>query len=264
MNRYPVLSFTGIAFAISWTIWAPLLRGNSMSHTNALLLYYAGVIGPALAAFLCADSRALLLRIRHWRIPLTWFGLAMVVPLVIRGLAVGAAVGWSVEVRPVAAIARTTALMVLLVPFEEIGWRGHLLPVLQHRYAPLAASLVVGIIWALWHAPLAWATVGYQQSAAPWTYLLWFTLSILPISCLATWLFNRSGQSIAVVSLFHLTVNLADFVVVLPRSVGMLVLMATTILTTLLVGCIFARDRHLGLHSRTGATPRTVALDESP
>jgi membrane protease YdiL (CAAX protease family) len=248
--RFPIISFTTIAIAISWAIWLPLLTGSAVPRRSALLLYYAGVIGPTAAALLCSGRRPILNRISRWRVPVTWFGVAVILPFLIRAIAVAAAVGWNIELRPIESIARTTALMVLLVPFEEIGWRGYLLPIVQRRYSPLASSVVVGLIWALWHTPLAWAKVGYQQSGQPWHYMLWFTASILPISCLATWLFNGSGQSIAVVTLFHIVVNLADFVVVLPRASGESVLLSTTVITTFVAGVIFWRDRHLGL--RTG------------
>lgn len=37
---------------------------------------------------------------------------------------------------------------------EEIGWRGFALPRLQYRYSPLVATLILGIIWTVWHLPL--------------------------------------------------------------------------------------------------------------
>jgi membrane protease YdiL (CAAX protease family) len=212
-----------------------------------LALYYAGVIGPAAAAFLCSGGTPLLNRISRWRVPAVWYAAAITLPFLIRGVAVAAEVGSGIELRPIESIARTVALMVFLVPFEEIGWRGYLLPVVQRRYSPLVASLVVGVIWALWHAPLAWAEVGYQQSEQPWHYMLWFTASILPISCLATWIFNGSGESVPAVTLFHIAVNLADYVVVLPGASGESVLLSTSIITALVVGVIVWRDRNFRL-----------------
>jgi membrane protease YdiL (CAAX protease family) len=242
--RFPIASFTIIAFVISWGIWLPLLIGSALPPRTALALYYAGVIGPTAAAFLCWGGAPLLNRIRRWRVPAVWYAAAITLPFLIRGVAVAAEAGWRIELRPLESVARTLALMVLLVPFEEIGWRGYLLPIMQRRYSPLAASLAVGVIWALWHAPLAWAEVGYQQSDQPWSYMLWFTASILPISCLATWIFNGSGESVPAVTLFHIAVNLADFVVVLPGASGESVLLSTLIITALVAGVIVWRDRN--------------------
>jgi len=252
--RFPIASFTIIAFAISWGIWLPLLIGSALPSHTALALYYAGVIGPTAAAFLCAGGTPLLKRITRWRVPAVWYATAITLPFVIRAFAVAAEVGSRIELRPIESIARTTALMVLLVPFEEIGWRGYLLPIMQRRYSPLAASLVVGVIWALWHGPLAWAGVGFQQSEQPWHYMLWFTASILPISCLATWIFNGSGESVPVVTLFHIAVNLADFVVVLPGASGESVLLSSSVVTALVAGVIWWRDRTLAAPARQSGT----------
>src|SRR5215208_3035303 len=90
--RFPIISFTAIAFAISWAIWSPLLTGSAVPRGSTVLLYYAGVIGPTAAAFLCSGSRPILNRISRWRVPMTWFGLAVILPFLIRGFAIAAAV----------------------------------------------------------------------------------------------------------------------------------------------------------------------------
>ena len=253
--RFPIASFTIIAFAISWAIWLPLLIGNGLPSHTALALYYAGAIGPTAAAFLCSGGTPLLNRIRRWRVSAFWYATAITIPFIIRGVAVAAEMGSRIELRPIESIARTTALLVFLVPLEEIGWRGYLLPIMQRRYSPLAASLAVGLIWALWHGPLAWAGVGYQQSEQPWHYMLWFTASILPISCLATWIFNGSGESVPVVTLFHIAVNLADFVVVLPSASGESVLLSTSVITALVAGVVWWRDPNFAAPARQSRTP---------
>lgn len=247
--RFPIASFTIVAFVISWGIWLPLLIGSALPSRTALALYCAGVIGPTAAAFLCSGGTPLLNRINRWRVPAVWYAAAITLPFLIRGFAVAAETGWRIELRPIESIARTIALMFLLVPFEEIGWRGYLLPIFQRRYSPLAASLAVGVIWGLWHGPLAWAGVGYQHTEQPWNYMLWFTASILPISCLATWIFNGSGESLPAVTLFHIAVNLADFVVVLPGASGESVLLRTSIITALVAGVIVWRDRNFRLRT---------------
>ncbi|MGZ8737361.1 MAG: CPBP family intramembrane glutamic endopeptidase [Nocardioides sp.] len=46
-------------------------------------------------------------------------------------------------------------------PIEELGWRGVAMPLLQRRFAPLWAALIVGVVAALWHTQMngpAWLT----------------------------------------------------------------------------------------------------------
>lgn len=241
-----------VAFAVSWTIWAPLVSGRSLERSTAWLFYYAGVIGPAVAAILCSsfssDLASLFRRVGRLRSSLVWYATALLLPFAIRGAALASVLlyedhDWRIVFRPADVIARTTGLMLLLVPFEEIGWRGYALPILQRRHTPLVASAIVGGIWALWHLPLAWAAVGYQRTENPWSYMAWFFVTIIPVSCLATWLFNRSGESVLLVSLFHITVNMADFLIVLPAKTGQRVLFATFIISTVTVGIIYGIDK---------------------
>ena len=61
-----------------------------------------------------------------------------------------------------ASIAANLVLSIILVPGEEIGWRGYLLTRLIDAGVPNAV-VVSGIIWGLWHVPLVlWG--GYIQA----------------------------------------------------------------------------------------------------
>src|SRR5690606_18363554 len=50
---------------------------------------------------------------------------------------------------------------------EEFGWRGFALPLLDHKNRAIASSIIIGFIWALWHAPLFWAKTGTAISGFP-------------------------------------------------------------------------------------------------
>lgn len=241
-----------MCFAVSWSIWSPLFV-DGVSRETSWLLYFAGVVGPAAAAFFCATSgsavtrESLIRRLFQWRVPMLWYLVAIVFPFAARAVALIGVVlvddGRSLPAfRPLAEIARVTVLVLLLVPFEEIGWRGYLLPLLQRRYSPLASSLMIAVIWTLWHLPLAWASVGYQRSPRPWLSMLQFFITIIPISCLMTWLFNRTAESLVIATLFHAAINVADYVVILPSDQGQAVLFATTSLLAVVVFVIWRVD----------------------
>ena len=93
--------------------------------------------------------------------------------------------------------------------------------------------------------PLAWANVGYQRTENPWSYMAFFFVTILPVSCLATWIFNRTRESVLLVSLFHIAINLADFVLVLPAKTGQAVLLVNFVVSAAVVSIIYRAGRGL-------------------
>jgi membrane protease YdiL (CAAX protease family) len=118
---------------------------------------------------------------------------------------------------------------------EEVGWRGFALPRLQAKTSPLIACLVIGLLWAPWHAPL-W----YAQGAPIFTWDFWITrfLIIVPSSVISGWLYNRSRGSILVAGIAHAMSNTLGNVVVLgpqldERSIGLTWLVFAVLLVVL-------------------------------
>ena len=83
---------------------------------------------------------------------------------------------------------------------EEIGWRGFLLPNLQKKHSPFVSSIIVGILWGVWHLNFTGGITGF----------LLYTITIIEMSILMTWLYNRTGGSLILMSLWHLTFNLSS------------------------------------------------------
>lgn len=86
---------------------------------------------------------------------------------------------------------------------EEIGWRAYALPRLQSRMNALQASLAIGAVWTLWHAPL-FVTRGTALAGIP---LRWFACQMFSTSILLTWIFNGTGGSVLLCVMFHATTN---------------------------------------------------------
>jgi len=47
---------------------------------------------------------------------------------------------------------------------EEIGWRGYVLPTLTEKHHILKASLILGLIWSVWHLPLFFMSHSLQYA----------------------------------------------------------------------------------------------------
>ncbi|HBG00790.1 MAG TPA: CPBP family intramembrane metalloprotease [Firmicutes bacterium] len=60
---------------------------------------------------------------------------------------------------------------------EEAGWRGYLLPEVAERIGVVKGSLVVSVIWALWHAPIWFLGTGYSGLALV-RYIIVFVVCI--------------------------------------------------------------------------------------
>ncbi len=100
---------------------------------------------------------------------------------------------------------------------EEIGWRGFALPRLQSVYGnPLVASIILGLIWGVWHLP---EYLNPAQSSFPFPVFLLFTTGI---SIIYTILYNRSSGSLLVAVIFHVSTD------IMPRILNMIVFTSST------------------------------------
>jgi membrane protease YdiL (CAAX protease family) len=84
---------------------------------------------------------------------------------------------------------------------EEYGWRGYFLYKLQQRWNALSSSIVVGIIWGLWHLPLFFM-VGTSQHELRIPFIS-FLVGTITISVLMTWINNNTRNSIWAAIFLH-------------------------------------------------------------
>jgi len=100
-------------------------------------------------------------------------------------------------------------LFATLFPFiEELGWRGYLLDRLQEKYSALFSSLILGVLWSLWHLPTFFIRDSYQASLGIGTPAFWlFFAGIIPLNFAFTWIYNNTNRSTLAVILFHSMVN---------------------------------------------------------
>lgn len=88
---------------------------------------------------------------------------------------------------------------------EELGWRGYLLGEFRKRHSVIRASLIVGLIWGLWHLPL-WLVSGYQGVDLI-LYSLFFLASIVGFSVVIGFIHVRSGGNLLYAILLHQMLN---------------------------------------------------------
>ncbi|MEW8506103.1 MAG: type II CAAX endopeptidase family protein [Candidatus Thiodiazotropha sp.] len=103
-------------------------------------------------------------------------------------------------------------LLFLAAVFEELGWRGYGFESLEKGRSFLAASLIFGVIWSLWHLPLLWVNHSYQYEIyqqSPW-YAMNFYLGTAVLGVIISWVCHVNRRSILVAILFHFVVNLSQ------------------------------------------------------
>ena len=72
------------------------------------------------------------------------------------------------------------------------------------KYNALTSSLILGVIWALFHLSLFFTVTGSSQ--AEWSFPS-FLLSTVGLTILYTWVFNNTRGSVLLAYLFHAAAN---------------------------------------------------------
>ncbi|OYR51725.1 CPBP family intramembrane glutamic endopeptidase [Halorubrum sp. Ea8] len=213
IDSHPTGAFFLLAVAISWGAWIPLFLVIP-SATSVVMM--PGAFGPAIAAVVVLwvqgeSVREWLTDGLDWHIERRWYGitlgLALVLALVLGvGLAISTGQFTTDRLPQVAAMYPVTVLITSLLGGgqEEFGWRGFAVPALQDRFDALTTSVIVGLVWAVWHLPaFAFEIPGYTSSFAL------YTLLVVGISIILTWLYNSTDGSVLLAMLFHGGVNAA-------------------------------------------------------
>ncbi len=126
---------------------------------------------------------------------------------------------------------------------EETGWRGFLQDGLQRRVSPLTATLIVALVWALWHAPF-FVILSTYTGFEPIT-LVMFPLGLTSGAVVLTWLYNHTGRSILAVAIWHTLYNMA---VATSGGTDLIQAVVTTVVITAAVVLVIIElvNRHRG------------------
>lgn len=205
-GRYLLTTF-GITWASWWTLAG--LGGVEDGPAPLLLVGGAGPLIGAIAVRDAAERRELLhSTVGFDRIGAGWPAVLAVGlgPAALAALA--GVVGGAVDAPDLGGAAAALAFALIAGLAEEPGWRGTLQPAWTDRHGEVAASLRVGLVWAVWHLPLYFARGTYQHDRGLW----WFLVSLVELpalSVLLTWAYRRAGWLVAAPVLAHALGNAA-------------------------------------------------------
>lgn len=94
---------------------------------------------------------------------------------------------------------------------EEIGWRGFLLSQLQKKHTMFISSLIVGLIWGIWHLNFQAGFLGFMI----------YILNTVLLSVLMTWLFNKTEGNISLMIVWHFMINVGFHILLWNRDMIM-------------------------------------------
>ena len=107
-------------------------------------------------------------------------------------------------------------IIALIALGEEYGWRGFLLPRLLEKYSVLHSSIILGLIWGIWHLPAYLIGAGVPLEMNFIVFLSWVILGTLYIS----WIYFYSGSVLTSI-LAHFSANAAfNYLYLLPEFTG--------------------------------------------
>lgn len=212
-----LIVFFVIAFVQSWGLAAlgiffseqlePIFGPIGMTNPLFVLAVYApgfAGIGLVLWHYGVRGLASYLKRLAIWRMPWAWAAYLLVgIPAVYYAGAAIKGGDLSFPFDPWYSVLPALLVGLLLGPMEEFGWRGVALPLLQRRFRPIAADLILSSLWAIWHVP-AFFMSGTPQSE--WSFPAFF-VGVVAISFVLTPLFNASRGSILIPALYHFQMN---------------------------------------------------------
>lgn len=225
-----VTAYFFLVFTISWlaalAVAAPHLLGHEpLPKITGILMFPAMLLGPSLGGIFLTGIvagrpglRDLFSKMLRAGIGARWYAPLLIPPILVLSLLF--------VLRTFLSPVYTPNLFLIGVFFgvpagllEEIGWTGFAFPKMSSQYNPLGSSILLGLLWGLWHLPV----VNYLGTATPhgaywFPFFLAFTFAMTAIRVLISWLYTNT-KSVLIAQLMHIS-STGSLVVFSPPAVS--------------------------------------------
>jgi uncharacterized protein len=219
--RYPVLTYYLLALAFSWSILLLLgaVKQGWIDLQIPFSIHYLAAFGPMLAALITTAAtsgveglRELWGRMTKWRVGWKWALFCIFSPAVVFFLSIPIVRLIKGEWPDLRLLGQANYLPYLGIGViiiwiatygfgEETGWRGFALPRLQKRMSAARATLLLGVMWVVWHLPAFLYLETLQEMGL--IFLPGFIFGVLCGAVIFTWMYNGTGGSVLMVALWH-------------------------------------------------------------
>jgi membrane protease YdiL (CAAX protease family) len=199
-----------------------LLRHEDLPQLTGVLMFPAMLFGPSVSGVVLAwlgegkaGLRDLGARLIRCRVSPKWYLALLIPPVLVLAVLLCLKTFVSADYAP-----NRFLLGVLFgVPaglLEEIGWTGYAFPKMSSRLPALAASVILGLLWGIWHLPV----VNFLGAATPhgayWLqFFLAFTAAMTAIRVIICWVY-RNSSSVLLAQLIHIS-STGSLVIFSPR-----------------------------------------------
>ncbi|MBE7535412.1 MAG: CPBP family intramembrane metalloprotease [Anaerolineales bacterium] len=239
IQRYPLISFFVMAYAITWTLqlsgiflaaqyemtlsnetnfvyfldFIQLKLSSEQALTYILFTLGAGPLFSALIITWSLDGKnglkMLWQQSTKWNVGAKWYLVTLGLPILLSLASLGIGLlstGGKFDYNPKLPLSNFIPFFIYMLVFtgitEEPGWRGFALPRLQSRYNAEKSSWILGVLWGVWHFPFI-IYYNYSLGIIPLLFSFFgLTLGIVGWTIVNTWIYNNT-QSVWLMILLH-------------------------------------------------------------
>lgn len=199
-KRHSLLTFFVLAYGLSW--------GSYYILSGPFLFPFGSILAALIVASVTRGRdglKDLLSRCLRWRVGLKWYAAALFVPVAIAlvtvslNILLGAPMSTAAQLGPWYSLFLLFPVAMIDAPlWEESGWRGYALPRFPAGRSPLTNSLILGVLVAGWHLPIA---LSEPSLAAP------YLIAAIASAVVTNWVYYNTGGSALLAILYHTAAN---------------------------------------------------------
>jgi uncharacterized protein len=199
VRRYELVIFFALSYLIAWST---LPFGSFLAFAPFVSAIVVVLIAEGLPGLAQLGRRLI-----RWRVNWIWYAAAIGLPLLVHAVAISLNMAAGAPAPSLSQFQPWYSVLLLfglrMVNFtdgplgEEPAWRGFAQPRLQSRWSPLASAALLGVLITGWHLPLVFMPqfdLGLPDILTTVVVTFWYA-----------WLFNRTGGSVLLPLIAHVT-----------------------------------------------------------